>query len=451
MRILFRALFVGIVAGLFSYTATLPAYADAKRFCVVAVKNGKPTEKDVNQAHRLIFRVETFPGVPRPIIYPSNRGGVWTVDDDGAFVQFGGAFPSNWLHDKFAFETHSGRVIGLNTYPEFFHRIWALHPNTTAFQEIPVEDVKRFGGLSSLRYVPRLKATAFGNRNGLFILRNDKIEIVPGGSEKAGWVTGIFDLPEYEALILNIEKKGIYVLERDGTLREIGKPVARNYAQGVIDKGGGTAWIDARNEKFVTDFRRDEKGVFRLHAVRHELPGDQKTRDVLKRIGAPERTDQVKVWAIGRGILSSKDGRVLHLSTGKEDIELEDSKAANFGQVWRIKDHEVIGRTIIYTSSGLFELRPDNMLMRISENLGEALHGFIEWPQLKVVVVLTEKKGVYVIAESGGAKMPDGGEIDALVFTKPIMMPTRDEIVITARNGLYLIVNRNKHPSRCAQ
>src|SRR5215472_7943023 len=83
-------------------------------FCVVPVRGGTPTEKDVNQAWRMVPVVITLPGVSRPIIYAYNRGGVWTIDETRAFVPFGGEFPSSPLHDQIARDPDTGRFVGVN-------------------------------------------------------------------------------------------------------------------------------------------------------------------------------------------------------------------------------------------------------------------------------------------------------------------------------------------------
>ena len=64
------------------------------RLCVVPVRDGTPTTADVSNAWRMVFKVLMLPGVPRPVIYPLNRGGVWTIDEHCRYVPFGGEFPA---------------------------------------------------------------------------------------------------------------------------------------------------------------------------------------------------------------------------------------------------------------------------------------------------------------------------------------------------------------------
>src|SRR5215475_12666334 len=91
---------IGMVWALLLSSGTgLAEQAPSSPFCIVKVRNGVPTEKDHNQAWRMVSKIIMLPGVPRPIIYTINRGGVWTIDENRAYVPFGGEFPSNPIHD----------------------------------------------------------------------------------------------------------------------------------------------------------------------------------------------------------------------------------------------------------------------------------------------------------------------------------------------------------------
>src|SRR5260370_21727694 len=82
------------LALLLSSGACMADQGPSSPFCIVPVGNGAPTDKDYNQAWRMMDKIITLPGVPRPIIYAINRGGVWTIDENRAFVPFGGEFRS---------------------------------------------------------------------------------------------------------------------------------------------------------------------------------------------------------------------------------------------------------------------------------------------------------------------------------------------------------------------
>src|SRR6185295_8529578 len=106
----------GIVAAvlLVSICAAAPALGQGgPRICIVSVENGTPTAADLGQGYRMAGRFIAFPGTSRPIIYPLNREGVWTIDESRAFVPYGGAFPV-WrgsLWTKYAFEPLSKRIV----------------------------------------------------------------------------------------------------------------------------------------------------------------------------------------------------------------------------------------------------------------------------------------------------------------------------------------------------
>ena len=97
-----------IVADLLS-TQAMPASilsGNSSPLCLVPVKNGKPTKADFYQSFRLTFKVVSLRGLNGPIIFPLNRGGVWTIDPAGAYVPFGGDFP-NHFQDQYASDTTS--------------------------------------------------------------------------------------------------------------------------------------------------------------------------------------------------------------------------------------------------------------------------------------------------------------------------------------------------------
>lgn len=395
--------------------------------------------------------VQILPGISRPVIFPTNRGGVWTIDEDGAYVPIVGMFPHDKPFSKVAFEEHTGRIIGFNTHTP--KSVYVYDKQTEAFQELRI-DTEAFGGFSSLLYVPRLQSIVLGTRKGLAVLRGDKVEFVFEPNKNTEWITSVFDLPQYKAFIVGINRtlEAIAIVEEDGRLRHIGTQKTWNFINAVEDKGEGTIWITSRRDRFVVELRKDEKGIFRFHSSRLEAADENpRNSDFIKKFGYPIRDGEEKIWTTNRGVISSKDGRALRLNTGKLNLELEASKSDDFGQVWQIKDHEIIGRTIVYTSTGLFELLPDNNLVRISEKLNESLSSFFEWPRFKVVVVFADKNGVYVISNSGEADILEGGRVDPLSFKNAFTMPARDELVFTARDGIRLIVEREKNPIRCLQ
>ena len=66
------------LAVLLSGGCCLADQGSSSPFCIVPVQGGAPTEKDHKQAWRMMDKIIMLPGVPRPIIYAIDRGGVWT-------------------------------------------------------------------------------------------------------------------------------------------------------------------------------------------------------------------------------------------------------------------------------------------------------------------------------------------------------------------------------------
>ncbi len=103
--------------------------------CLVPVKHGKPTKADIYQSFRLTSKVVAVRGLARPIIFPLNRGGVWTIDAAGAFVPFGGGFPNHY-QDQYASDTSTGDVIGVS----WTLGVYRLRPGETQFQRLYAAD-----------------------------------------------------------------------------------------------------------------------------------------------------------------------------------------------------------------------------------------------------------------------------------------------------------------------
>ncbi|MGR9142108.1 hypothetical protein ACU8MP_06990 [Rhizobium leguminosarum] len=166
--------------------------------CLVPVYNGLPIKKDLYQAFRMISKVVVVPGLNRPIIFPWNRGGVWTVDDTGTFVPFGGEFPNHY-GDEYASDTSNGDVIGVSDKLGVFR----LRRGEKEFQRIYAADGKPFVRPFSAVYVARFGGTVISDNSGLYLLKSSgEIEILPWDkSVAAGGPGRVFDLPELNLLL----------------------------------------------------------------------------------------------------------------------------------------------------------------------------------------------------------------------------------------------------------
>lgn len=182
--------------------------------CLVPVKNGEPTKADHYQSFRLTSKVVAVHGLDRPIIFPLNRGGVWTINSAGAYVPFGGDFPDHY-QDQYASDTSTGDVIGVSWKLGVFR----LRRGHTRFERLFAADGKPFVRPFSAAYVGRLGGTVISDSSGLYLLRSS------GEVERLRWDTSVggrspgrlFDLPELKLLLVTGEGS-IYARDDNGKL-----------------------------------------------------------------------------------------------------------------------------------------------------------------------------------------------------------------------------------------
>ena len=190
-----------LAALLFLCIAPLAGAQPAPRFCVVAVKDGTPTERDINQAWRMLTRVVMLPGVPHPVIYAMNRDGVWTIDENRAFVPYGGDFPSSYVSDRFVRDPGAGRILGLNSALGLF----SLDRGETQFKKLHAADANPLKHPTSASFIPRMNGFVVSDTTVLYLL-NRAGELSPlTVSDRAmlGVPTRVYDLPAFKALLVS--------------------------------------------------------------------------------------------------------------------------------------------------------------------------------------------------------------------------------------------------------
>ncbi|PDT05403.1 hypothetical protein CO666_07270 [Rhizobium chutanense] len=182
--------------------------------CLVPVKNGEPTKDDIYQSFRMTSKVVAVPGLDRPIIFPLNRGGVWTIDANGTYVPFGGDFPDHY-QDEYASDTSTGDIIGVSWKLGVFR----LRRGETQFERLYLADGKPFIHPFSATYVTRFGGTVISDNSGLYLLRTSgQVERLYWDAHVGGKSPGrVFDLPELKLLLFTAEGY-IYARDDNGNL-----------------------------------------------------------------------------------------------------------------------------------------------------------------------------------------------------------------------------------------
>lgn len=186
---------------------------EAEHLCLVAVKDGAPTEADLGQSWRMVSTLKIHRPSPYPIINPLNRDGIWTISAERRFVPYPDEFPSNSILQTIVEETHSGRVLG------FSHRtrlLYVLSPSSGRFQSFDPRGVAEIGAVNTVVYIARWRGILIGTNKGLFLLQEDTITPVEGvGPVAFGEIHRIFDLPSYGAVALAVGNDGHVVVRTD--------------------------------------------------------------------------------------------------------------------------------------------------------------------------------------------------------------------------------------------
>jgi hypothetical protein len=364
-------------------------------FCIVPVENGKPTEKDHNQAWRMLDKIITLPGVRRPIIYAIDRGGVWTIDENRAFVPFGGEFPSELYFDHIARDPATGRFVGIND-----RGVFALDTGQTQF-------TKLYGTVShgtsgallrfpySVEFVPRFNGFVISDASGLYLLdRGGALKPLPViGRINMGIPFAVFDLPAFDALLINSDIQGPALVVR-------------------YDNG---------------------------QAI---LPATLKPHDFVR---------SVTVEADGRiSVVSQFDRRTVRLDRspntpiiqGKSFV-VEDNPA----HVGTLRlDASGIGKVIVRDpKSGLAESGPSGLVPIVLpfDPAQERIRVTMEMPDYRAVLIITDVSA-YALEDNGTvSEIRRAREVGVspLTASKIQLIPVRNETIFLGRNSLNLLVD----------
>lgn len=384
-----------LLAGLFLAVAASGAGASGQpspQLCIVPITNGQPTEADGGDAWRMVFRVVMLPDIPRPIIYPSNRSGVWTIDETGSYVRFGGKFPSNEIHDRFARDPATKRVVGTNGFDGLFK----IDAGATRFEQIVVGKEVSLDRPGTPTFVPRLDGLVVPGSTGLYLLNRqmhlamlpvDAPSVHPGPSQ-------VFDLPQINALLISAGDR-VFLRFDDGRLVLIATLENWDFVTGTAVGSNGTSIaIKTYWNEFAVELPpRHVGGTF-------EEPVDA-------RLVRPRPQPVASNFSEGRAI----------------------SVAG-------------IGKTLVWKPTGLWE-RDGDRLTPIAlpfDPARQTLTDVAEFPSLKVVVIFSHA-GIFTLdAEARVSEVPGGRNA---VGPGPIrsegIIPLRNEMIVLGNNALHLL------------
>lgn len=384
-----------LLAGLFLAMVAFGADTSGQpspQLCIVPIADGQPTEADEGDAWRMVFRVVLLPDIPRPIIYPSNRSGVWTIDETGSYVRFGGKFPSNQIHDRFARDPSTKRVVGTNSFDGLFK----IDAGATRFEQIVLGKEASLDHPGAPTFVPRLDGFVVPDPTGLYLLdRRMRLALLPvDAPANYGGPGEVFDLPEINALLISAGDR-VFLRFDDGRLVLIATLEKWDFVTGttVGSKGTSIAIKTYWNEFAVELPPRHVDGAF-------EEPVDAHLVRPRPQPGAG----------------NSSEGRAISVAS--------------------------IGKTLVWKPTGLWEREGDRLtpIALPFDPTRQNLTDVAEFPPLKVVVIFS-RAGIFTLDAEARVSEVSGGRnaVGPGSIRSEGIIPLRNEMIVLGNNALHLL------------
>jgi hypothetical protein len=383
---------IGIaLALLLSSGACLADQGPSSPFCIVPVRNGAPTDKDYNQAWRMMDKIITLPGVSRPIIYAIDRGGVWTIDENRAFVPFGGEFPSNIFFDKIARDPETGRFVGVTAS----RGVFALDPGQTQFTKLYGVGESSLRHPYSVEFVLRFNGFVIADASGLYLLdRTGALNPLPiVGRINMGIPFAIFDLPAFNALLINADIQGPALVVR-------------------YDDGQAILPATLKPHDFIRSVTVEADGSISVHTQ-----FDHRTVRLDRTPSTP-------------------------LIQGKSFVVKESPVRVGTGRL----EAPTIGKVIVRDPKlGLAELAPSGPVPIVLpfDPVQERIEVMVEMPEYRAVLIITDVSA-YAFQDNGTVSEIRGVRevgVSPLTASGIRLIPVRNETIFLARNSLNLLVD----------
>jgi hypothetical protein len=461
----------------------------ADRFCVVPVKDGPPTEADIGDTWRITSDRFLIPGLPGPVFTPVNRRDQWTIDGGRRLVRYDGPFPRSYL-DRGAWVTEpwSSRIIA----PTKFGGIATLTRGSGRFVEIVAAGKKAGEGYRIATVLVRRKITLTISANGL--------PWVVGESGVTPWLTAdelavhgikgiasVHDSPLLQAIVIVDTEKRLHVLTDDGAWQQIGAIGEKEYGRLVDFDGAGAAVFLANNS--LTAIRKTGAGasarfsaetlmssrdlstrstvfISKLHGhlLKFERGGIFSLTRRWRRLGPNgfedlPGGDTDTSWnnmsasahvhdlpTLGRTVIQGRNA--LFLYDGKSVVPVPDSGSERIGKYPFFFDLPSIGRVMVTSEIGIFELTRDGTIVPRSLPFpvkGIARPQFADWPDAGIAIVVAVN-GVFALdGELNATPMPGGDRIGYFIYDTLLgANPATGEFVLSGRRGIFLAVDTRK-------
>ncbi|PWR18991.1 hypothetical protein DKG75_18665 [Zavarzinia compransoris] len=448
--------------------AALPATALAGRLCLLPVGDGAPGAADLGDAWRIVRKIDSFHGRPRPIMQGGNRRGVWTIDENRRLVPYGGPYPTFGLAARYLHDPATDRLVGIDrtglyVAPAADGRFQPLAtPPGFRFYDIALARGQVYVGVADAG-VHRLAGPTLVPAFPPAVWTVREVEGMPGllATAADGLILHVGEGAVQTPLYTLAKTTGDYLLTAD--LLPGNRLLLRSQKETVaidLDWADGTPRPRAvhRLERRQTN-RAAADLVSKALGLYLTLSDAEPGR--LLRLGAagletvaslPLRphpfTDlpALGLVLVNAGHVSDRIGNGgLYAYDGDRLVPIPDSGADAIGTWTWIRPAETIGKILIYSERGLFELGPDLRIRPLPPPegfpAGEAIRDIAEMPASRRVAVITAG-GLYTIDAEGRAETVAGGRDHEFPhLPSPAYLQGRQELLIVAGDRLLLLAD----------
>jgi hypothetical protein len=486
--------FIIVVRFLTSFGQSAHADGVDPRFCVVPVKDGVPTAADVGEAWRITNVSYRIPGLPSLVFTPQNRGGQWTIDANRRLVPYTGLFPHTFFdRGRWVLEPWSSRVVAATT----FGGISFLRPGGTGFEEF---DNAPTGPILGVHVLPRRHLTvATSSERGPLIAGERELPPWLSAEEMSAHnVHGIYsvhDVPSLNAAIVLDLDRNVHVLTDDDQWFQVGTLSKDDYgivfdapgSNGALYRAGSSVLFihkvdDGRSLHFRADVLRStpafgagqvfpvaklfgqvltfsSDGWFGFPKRWHRLTPSGFEDIAGGDIGLPNPQTFPYGWiddltTIGRTLIEGRDG--LYLYDGEKITPVLGGDRRTIGELPRVYDLPSVGRVVVATRNGLFELTKAGALVELSMPFpvdGLPLPEVTDWPESGVALVST-RAGLFTLDSDLKATPVHGGDAVSFGRLNPAtgVNPATGEMVLTGSRALFLAIDAQRsHDGTCRE
>lgn len=440
-----------------------------QRFCIVPVTYGARGDGPAGESWRLTDSRFDIPGLPAPVFTPAaSFAGPWTIDSDRREIPYKGLFPRSYLDiGDWGREPWSGRVVAVHG-----GHVFVLNPAADHFEEIEGAAGKGGKYFGSIAVLPRRRMTIAVDNNGVpFVVAANTLQPWLSPDELAAHgvhgIRRLYDSPFLSAVIIRDKENTLHALTDDDKWYRVGS-VDSSISDDFVDapKSGAALLVDLHS---VVVIRKNGAGaavsfasntidgqdfyvsklfgqlvgfrtpLFRRGRWQHLTPegfNDIPGGDFAPGTPAAYVRDQP---TLGLTLFQGSTGLYLYDGATMEPVKGEARESL-------VYDLPSIGRVLVVTQSGIFEVTRDGTL--VSRPMPFPATGVFpepqlaDWPQAGVALVAT-RAGVFSLDRDLNARPVLGGDqidLGGLDFAHGTMASTGD-LILTGRNGVFLAVD----------